>query len=323
LNKFLLFIILLIFSFTALPQNSGIPASFVDIGFGSRPMGMGGAFTGLANDINALMWNPAGLVSLHSQQAAFSFTNQLNLIQYHFLSFGMPLSSNQGLGLGLIYSGDKAMAEMTFQAGYAITFLKDFSAGVNLKYRYSSFGKNSLDPSEFRVFEPDEIQEGISNQVKGSGSGFGFDLGLLYRLNDQVQFGMMVKDIYSPIYWNSRVDNTAKQTKGSYSEIIPTEVSLGASLHLIDNVVFDVDFSPSVYKDVASKLSSGVEAKLVNIIFLRAGFQHNPAVESNEKYMFGLGLDLNHIFDVNILIDYSYMIENLANTQRFSLGFSF
>ena len=241
--KYLIPIIVAVFSLNGLPQgSSGISASFVDIGFGSRPMGMGGAFTGLANDINALMWNPAGLVSLQSKQAAFSFTNQLNLIQYHFLAFGMPLSADQGLGLGLIYSGDKAMTEMTFQAGYAISFLKDFSAGVNLKYRYSSFGKNSLDPSEFQVFEQDEIQEGISDQVKGSGSGFGLDLGLLYRLNQQVQFGLMVKDIYSPIYWNSRVDNTAKQAKGSYSELIPTEVSLGTSLHLIDNITFNVDF---------------------------------------------------------------------------------
>jgi len=322
--KYLIPIIVAVFSLNGLPQgSSGISASFVDIGFGSRPMGMGGAFTGLANDINALMWNPAGLVSLQSKQAAFSFTNQLNLIQYHFLAFGMPLSADQGLGLGLIYSGDKAMTEMTFQAGYAISFLKDFSAGVNLKYRYSSFGKNSLDPSEFQVFEQDEIQEGISDQVKGSGSGFGLDLGLLYRLNQQVQFGLMVKDIYSPIYWNSRVDNTAKQAKGSYSELIPTEVSLGTSLHLIDNITFNVDFSPSVYKDVSSKLSSGIEAKLVNVIFLRTGFQHYPGVESNEKYMFGLGLDLKQVFDLSLLVDYSYMIENLANTQRFSLGFSF
>ncbi len=322
--KYLFLILIMIFPFKASPQgNSGIPASFVDIGFGSRPMGMGGAYTGLANDINALIWNPAGLIALQSKQAAFSFTNQLNLIQYHFLAYGMPLSDNQGLGLGLIYSGDKAMAEMTFQAGYAMTFFKDFSAGINLKFRYSTFGKNSLDPAEFQVFEQDEIQEGILNQVKGSGSGFGVDLGLLYRLNEQIQFGVMVKDIYSPIYWNSSVDNTAKQTKGTYSELIPTEVSFGTSLRLIDNIVFDVDFSPSVYKDVSNKLRSGIEAKLINIISLRTGFQHYTEVESNEKYMFGLGLDFKQIIDLNILVDYTYMIENLANTQRFSIGFSF
>ena len=33
---------------------------FLKIEPGSRPVGMGGAFTGLANDINTIFWNPAG-----------------------------------------------------------------------------------------------------------------------------------------------------------------------------------------------------------------------------------------------------------------------
>ena len=34
-------------------------AAFLKIDAGSRPMGMWGAFTGLADDINTLFWNPA------------------------------------------------------------------------------------------------------------------------------------------------------------------------------------------------------------------------------------------------------------------------
>lgn len=323
-TNYLLLLTFMLFSFKALPQNnSGIPAAFVDIGFGSRPMGMGGAFTGQADDINSLMWNPAGLTSLKTSQATFTFTNQLNIIPYSYLAYAMPLNDDQGLGIGLLYSGDKAMAEMTIQAGYAISPFKNFSAGINLKFRYASFGNNSLTPSDFQVFETDEIQQGILDQVKGSAAGFGLDLGLLYRLNKKIQFGVMVKDLYSPVSWKSRVDNTATKTKGSYIELIPTEVSVGTSLHLIDNIAFNVDYSPGVYKDAANKLRAGIEAKLVNIIYLRSGFQHYLSRESNEKYMFGFGLDLKQVIDISILIDYTYMLEDLANTQRFSLGFSF
>ena len=320
----LLLLTFILFPFKASSQsNSGIPASFVDIGFGSRPMGMGGAFTGQADDINSIMWNPAGLSSLKSSQAAFTFTNQLNLIQYHYLAYAMPLNTDQGLGVGLLFSGDKAMTEMTIQAGYAISPIKNISAGMTLKFRYASFGNNSLDPSQFQVFEPDEIQDGILNQVKGNAAGFGFDLGLLFRMSEKIKFGLMVKDLYSPVYWKSHVDNTAKQTKGSYSELIPMEISLGTSLLLIQNITLNVDYSPGVYRDASNILKGGVEAKLVNIVYLRSGFQHYINRESNEKYMFGLGLDLNQAFDLSILIDYTFMIENIANTQRFSLGFSF
>ena len=47
---------------------SDIPAAFADIGYGARPMGMGGAFLAIADDANAVMWNPAGLVRLPSSQ---------------------------------------------------------------------------------------------------------------------------------------------------------------------------------------------------------------------------------------------------------------
>ena len=43
-------------------------AAFLKIDAGSRPMGMGGAFTGLADDINTLFWNPAGLASIQDQE---------------------------------------------------------------------------------------------------------------------------------------------------------------------------------------------------------------------------------------------------------------
>ena len=40
-------------------------AAFLKIEGGSRPVGMGGAFAGLANDVNTIFWNPAGLTAVH------------------------------------------------------------------------------------------------------------------------------------------------------------------------------------------------------------------------------------------------------------------
>ena len=54
-------------------------AAFLKIEPGSRPVGMGGAFTGLANDINTIFWNPAGLTSVHTRELTamqhFSFVD--------------------------------------------------------------------------------------------------------------------------------------------------------------------------------------------------------------------------------------------------------
>lgn len=56
-----------------------VGAAFLKVEGGSRPVGMGGAFAGLANDINTIFWNPAGLTSVRDQELTamqhFSFAD--------------------------------------------------------------------------------------------------------------------------------------------------------------------------------------------------------------------------------------------------------
>src|ERR1019366_7954499 len=44
--------------------RSPLFAAFLDDGWGARPLGMGGAFTAIADDSNAPMYNPAGIVQV-------------------------------------------------------------------------------------------------------------------------------------------------------------------------------------------------------------------------------------------------------------------
>ena len=56
-----------------------VGAAFLKIEGGSRPAGLGGAFTGLANDINTIFWNPpAGLTAVHDRE--------LTAMQHFFLA---------------------------------------------------------------------------------------------------------------------------------------------------------------------------------------------------------------------------------------------
>jgi hypothetical protein len=45
-------------------HGSGEPDAFALPGIGARPMGMGGAFIGLSDDVEAVYYNPAGLGNL-------------------------------------------------------------------------------------------------------------------------------------------------------------------------------------------------------------------------------------------------------------------
>ena len=59
-----LFLIKILF----LSLGIGAQAKPMDLQIGARPLGMGGAFVAIADDINAVYWNPAGLTQLTSAQ---------------------------------------------------------------------------------------------------------------------------------------------------------------------------------------------------------------------------------------------------------------
>ena len=210
---------------------SYIPASFVDIGFGARPVAMGGAFTAMSNDVNTMTWNPAGLASMMKNEATFAYTNQLGLIVYHFAGAAIPLDTNKhSVGIAAISSGDNAMRELTLQGTYARSFSRQLKLGITLKYRNATYGSNTLNAGDYIVFDDDEITEGIANQVKGSANGFGMDAGILFSLSRRVTFGATIKDLFAPVMWYSKTKSSSAKTKGEYIESLPAEAALGSEV---------------------------------------------------------------------------------------------
>jgi len=302
-------------------ELSNFAGAFVDIGFGARPAAMGNAYVGLANDVNSIVWNPAGISSIKKMETAFTYTKILGLVDYNYLAFSMPLKDGQGAGAALIVSGDAALREYTLNLGYSRKFLlENLYVGFGVKFRYASFGNNSLNAGDYLLFESDEIAEGMLNQVKGSAAGFGIDFGVLYSLSEQIKVGLMFRDIYSPLYWNSKVDNPNKKTKGKYSELIPFEPTIGTAFKVAEQIVLTTDYTSVVRKDVSDKLRAGLEASLVKVFVVRAGVQYFLNNENDEKYSIGMGLNFGAGKERRMHLDYTYMIEEFANSQRVSIG---
>lgn len=305
-------------------ELSGIPAAFVDVGYGARPAGLGGAYVGLANDVHSVVWNPAGLAKADSKEATFTSQNHYKIIKYNYLAYSMPWNKGfDGVGFALIYTGDKALSELTFQAAYAREVLPGLSVGASLKYRRASFGNNSMNADDYILFEPDEILTGQLNQVKGSGNGFGLDVGALYKLNEKITLGLMLKDIYSPVFWVSKVDNPDKKAKGSYSELVPFEAAIGSSFQVFNELLITADYNPSFNDEVDNKIHGGIEVKLFKVVYARIGIQNNINNVRDEKFMLGFGLNIGFIKGSRLLIDYSNVSEEIASTSRISVGFEF
>jgi hypothetical protein len=65
-------------------------AEFLKIDPGARPTGMGDAFTGVADDINAIYYNPAGLATLKGPELTGMHMEWFQSIQYEYAGFAYP-----------------------------------------------------------------------------------------------------------------------------------------------------------------------------------------------------------------------------------------
>ncbi len=89
-----LFIIALL-SITSLPLQAGsklgtVGAQFLKMGAGARPTGMGEAFVGVADDVNAIYYNPAGLGFISRPEFEAMHTQWFEDTNYDFGAFVYP-----------------------------------------------------------------------------------------------------------------------------------------------------------------------------------------------------------------------------------------
>ncbi|MDD5354690.1 MAG: UPF0164 family protein, partial [bacterium] len=83
-------------------------AAFLKIGAGARPAALGGNYVGLANDVNAVNWNPGGLGFLQEKELSAMYASWLADMNYEFAGYAQPLGDTWAVGGSVIMlqSGD-------------------------------------------------------------------------------------------------------------------------------------------------------------------------------------------------------------------------
>ncbi len=89
-------------------------------GVGSRALGMGNAYTGVANDFSAIYWNPAGLAQLEYSEFSFGLSHLSNKNNSTFLGLQEEYSSTATNlnALGLVYKVPTRRGSMVLAFGY-------------------------------------------------------------------------------------------------------------------------------------------------------------------------------------------------------------
>jgi hypothetical protein len=160
-------------------------ASFLDVPVGAGPAALGSAYSALANNAYAPVWNPAGLGFLPSTQVSGMHQLYVEKTRFEFLSAVHPFSPGHAFGVSAQYFTPGDLLATDLSGNELGTFSGHYGA-------YSvSYGQKVTDRLALGL--TGKLIEGKIDDV--SASTFGGDVGLFYRPIPRLTFAGVVANI--------------------------------------------------------------------------------------------------------------------------------
>jgi hypothetical protein len=149
-------------------------AAFLKIEAGTRPVGMGGAFVGLANDVNTIYWNPAGLTAVRDRE--FTATQNFSIadISNQFLGYAQHLGEKAAWGASFLgaFTEIERRRSPTEDPDSTVT-VGGFAAGLSVAYILSP--ELSIGGTAKAISQQLDIEDSV---------GAAADIGVLLRIFD-------------------------------------------------------------------------------------------------------------------------------------------
>jgi len=332
---------LLFFLLTSVITNAQITRNysneFLNIGVDAASFGMGKAVTAISNDVNAIYWNPAGLVHVKDSQASIMHAEYFQgIAKYDYAAYAKPIDGESTIAFSFIrFSVDDILnttqlidnngeinfnrvskfnaADMALNVAYARhQLLRNFDLGVNAKIVHRRIGD-------------------FANSW-----GFGLDVGLQYQ-TDNYKFGLMLRDITTTFNaWSIDSDAFASisnaipnqnQEEPETLELTKPKAQFGIS-RLFEfghdfKLTTEIDLSMRFLKTndlIATSFVSidpaiGFQLAYTDMVYLRAGannFQQHLNFDNSKSFSlepnFGVGFKYN-----GIQVDYA--LTNIGNAS--------
>ena len=211
---------------------------------GARPLAMGGAFVGLADDANATYWNPAGLARFDSPKvtAMYTATNRDEINYLGYLAYGGRLTRG-GAGYGFSYISSQTMPgkygvddQSWFWMSGAFRASKDTTVGVNVRF--------------------------VNDSISGLSTQTALDLSFLRVVDEKWSFGLLIQDINEP-----RIEDDGHAIATHGRNIRP-----GIAYRYDRNTIVTADIYDLLDHSGVQALRVGVERILPSGVAVRTGY---------------------------------------------------
>ena len=285
------------------------------LGAGARSIGLGGAFTAIADDATATVWNPAGLGSAADLSLNFS-TQQLDLDRSHnFIALTKTLGSAGSIGLAVTNAGVSGIQQYDANERYGGEF--DYSTNAySLSYGigFGSFGIGLTG----RMLMDNFGADGVENQ-----SGFGgVDVGLMGHA-----LHIDVGEEKVPTFHYGIVAKYLGAALGD--DTVPMVINVGVAYNLyMGNVVtFAADIEQELVNLDQSATSLKLGAEYTILTYKSTGFAIRGGLRASrdvQNLFGGFGVNIGGLqIDYAIQDGMASEINGVGSTHFASLSYSF
>tara|TARA_B110000438_G_scaffold58222_1_gene58258 strand:+ start:2849 stop:3775 length:927 start_codon:yes stop_codon:yes gene_type:complete len=298
------------FSLIIAQDWGGQSGGFLRMGMTARSLAMGGGFTAELDQSFSTFHNPAWAAFLVDRHLGSSYTNLTMDRRLAATSFAMPIPPTAGIGVAWVFAGvnniqgrySTGMRSSEMQTGenaLMITFAQRvvpwISVGANFK----------LLKYDLPVTESDQL----------SGSGIGFDIGILIKTGKYNILGIMIQDLSSNYQWDT---NEVFTQGGPYKDEFPTIFKIGSrfnnkGLVIVGDIGVITDHEN--YTGLLPRI--GIEYGFLDQYLFRGGY-------GNGRMAFGAGYEYGLFKTGDSHIDYAFSMDWVSQTAHtISYAFNF
>jgi len=271
-------------------------ASFLNIGVGARGLGMGGAYTALADDANALYWNPAGLSKLGKREFTASHAEMFESTRLDFLAYAHPTSQGT-FAAGLTYlsqgkiDGRDSLGRQT--AGYDASDTA-LSLGYARKLEIADLG------ATFKYLR--------SHIGSSEAQGVAADIGAK-RAFDRVSIGAALRNLGPGLKFQDQRND------------LPLRLAVGAAYKFAGGHTAAAELVNGP-RGAGTDGSFGGEFQAVKNLYMRAGYTTQTAITGGTGFNAARGLTLGlGLRNEKWCLDYAVLPSGeLGRSHRFSFG---
>ncbi len=296
------------------------PGAFSRMGFGARGIGFGNALSSITEGELVSYYNPAvtPFQENNSFLAGYSFLSldrALNFLSYtrrfDFYSVSDTVSETRkprttaGLSVGILNSGvtnidgrdnngistgDLSTSENQFFMGLAARVSEKFSLGLSIKFYY------------YKLYE--EINT----------NSLGFDIGALYRLNENFNISLVISDINSKYKWDTApiYEQNGITTEDKFPNLRKIGVSYrNKKIGILGAIEFE---NSSAQTNI---LRAGVEYNIYDQFFIRGGVDQFNLDNLDWPVVPSLGFSYFKAFNGFVVgVEYAYQYEQYTGGRN-------